>query len=79
MVAFPSDAMTPPLVRTLVSTEKIRDLGLIIESDFVALRCIEGGKPPQVEQVQRQVRASYRFPRMTIQKIKERKPHGLTS
>src|SRR3974390_1161817 len=50
MVALPADAMSPPLVRTLVSAEKIRGLDLILESDFMALGCIEESEPAEVEQ-----------------------------
>src|SRR5580693_1414690 len=50
VIAFPADAVAPPLVRTFVTTEEIRQLNTVREADHMALGAIKKRGGPQVNQ-----------------------------
>src|SRR5712692_925118 len=50
VVAFPSDAMAPPLVGAFVGTEEIGELNTVRKTDHMALCRIKKGGGPQVNQ-----------------------------
>src|SRR5260370_2966529 len=50
VVAFPADAMTPPLVRAFMAAEEIRELHLVLDAQRVSLCGIRESDPPQLQQ-----------------------------
>src|SRR5579885_3347546 len=50
VVALPADTMSPPLVRAFVPAKEIRQLISVLQPNGVALRGVQEGSRPQINQ-----------------------------